>query len=340
MPCFSFLLCRDIAVSCFMLLLQRHRRSHSSDEDLDLDLPDPDALAAVDPLGRTAAEREAEEERKRLEESRRRRQEILAKHQQSAAVAAPTATAVAAGQQQQQLQEGMTGLPLVDQAAGGSARMNGIAAAEPAAAAGAVEAAAKATDDRDGTATPEGDRSSSDDSQNAPGPVLDIWNKGREAAADGEVNSRAAAAANADEATSQLPVHLVAQTEPNMQSERLRVGGAAGPAAGGEHAAATAAEADAGDDMFAAEDDMFAAEGNVAAAAAAPKKAAVPAGLQDNFDDAEGYYNFQVGKQNSVGVSGCPGGEGSACQCLQGALQFSLSYDCGFVVCSCIFKRE
>lgn len=261
------------------LLLQRHRRSHSSDEELDLpDLPDPDALAAVDPLGLTAAEREAEEERKRLEESRRRRQEILAKHQQATAVTAPTATAAAAGEKEQEQQPQQ-----LQQQEPAAAAENGVAASAP------------AGDMQDGTATPEGERSSSDDSQNAPGPVFDIWNKGQNAA-DGEVNSKAAAAAAPDandEATSQLPVHLVAQTEPNMQSERLRVGVAAATAAAGGHVdTAAAAAAEEGDDMFAAEDDMFAAEGG--AAAAAPKKAAVPAGLQDNYDDAEGYYNFQV----------------------------------------------
>jgi hypothetical protein len=39
---------------------------------------------------------------------------------------------------------------------------------------------------------------------------------------------------------------------------------------------------------------MFAAEGAEGAGAALRRGPAVPAGLTDNYDDAEGYYNFQV----------------------------------------------
>jgi hypothetical protein len=39
---------------------------------------------------------------------------------------------------------------------------------------------------------------------------------------------------------------------------------------------------------------MFAAEGADGAGAALRRGPAVPAGLTDSYDDAEGYYNFQV----------------------------------------------
>jgi hypothetical protein len=122
---------------------------------------------------------------------------------------------------------------------------------------------------------------------------MDIWNKEGE-----EASSRLS---GPDEPTSQLPVHLVLPgTEPNMQSERLRVGmplnavPGGGPDAAAAEAAAAAAAAAAGgggDDMF-ADDDMF---GEGGGGGGVKRNPVVPAGLVDNYDDPEGYYNFQVG---------------------------------------------
>jgi hypothetical protein len=135
---------------------------------------------------------------------------------------------------------------------------------------------------------------------------MDIWNRGDAAA---EVSSRVPGGAEDEQATSQLPVHLVVPgTEPNMQSERLRVSGMqhspdhkAGIAAAGDSAAAAdglaageaVAAAAAAADMFAdVDDDMFSAAAD--GAGGGRKGPVVPAGLSDNYDDAEGYYNFQV----------------------------------------------
>jgi hypothetical protein len=50
-------------------------------------------------------------------------------------------------------------------------------------------------------------------------------------------------------------------------------------------------------DMFddTVEADIFAAESPDAAAGAVPAAPAIAKGLVDSYDDAEGYYNFQVG---------------------------------------------
>jgi len=309
---------------CALTLSQGRSRRHSSDDDAELDL-DPNVLLEGDALGLSNAEREAQEEARRLEESRKRRQAILAKHQQAAAVAAPTATAAAAAaadggglseapdaaaaqngngqqptveaadEQQQQLQK--TAAPQQEHPPA-----NGDGDASPPAATAAAA--------MDGAATPEGDRSSSDDSHNAPGtPVMDIWNSGlpsqQGAAGVDEVSSRPAGAPDAEELTSQLPVHLVVPgTEPNMQSERLRVAMPNAAAGGGVNAGAAAAAAAAaagtaaaeetgGDDMFADDDDMF-AEGGGEGGGGVQRNPVIPVGLMDNYDDPEGYYNFQV----------------------------------------------
>ena len=138
---------------------------------------------------------------------------------------------------------------------------------------------------------------------------MDIWNSGlpsQQGAGGGdEATSRAAAAgAEGEEPTSQLPVHMVVPgTEPNMQSERLRVAMPHAAAAGGVNAGAAAAAGDAakggddgdgGDDMF-ADDDMFAEGGDGGGGGlGVQRNPVVPAGLMDNYDDPDGYYNFQV----------------------------------------------
>jgi hypothetical protein len=81
-----------------------------------------------------------------------------------------------------------------------------------------------------------------------------------------------------------------------MQSERLRVGHP-DAAAGADAAAGGAADAaaDGGDDMFADDDDMFAEGGGEGGVGGVKRGPLVAAGLMDNYDDPEGYYNFQVG---------------------------------------------
>eukprot|EP00879_Flechtneria_rotunda_P014246 GHRR01014883.1.p1 GENE.GHRR01014883.1~~GHRR01014883.1.p1 ORF type:complete len:921 (+),score=358.42 GHRR01014883.1:205-2967(+) len=297
----------------------RHERldCRRSEEEPELDL-DPNGLLNIDPLGPTAAQQEEVEERRRLEESRKRRQAILAKHQQTTAVSATTAsTAAAVYTSNGAGPVRAAALPAADakgtdSKAGAPApaaaddRITAELVSEPSVqqqqpAAGSIPAsAAGGGGAEDGEATPEGNRSSSDDSYNAPGsPAMNIWNT----AADGEVSSRDQQQTD-EQATSQLPVHdVAADNEPNLQSERLRVGlgqrrqGAAIVTASANIAEPVATAA--ADDMFAAEDDMFAAADSTAAetAIAGPRRGpAVPAGLTDNYDDAEGYYNFQVGE--------------------------------------------
>lgn len=135
----------------------------------------------------------------------------------------------------------------------------------------------------DGSSTPEGDRTSSSDSEGrGDGPVLDIFNKGEDDFPAG------------GEATSQ-----VNPAEPNLQSERLRA----------------PVHVTKEDDMFAdpPEDDMFAdvPEGAQEVAEEAPEddmfsESGAGAGTRnrrgptaralahDACDDKEGYYNFQV----------------------------------------------
>jgi hypothetical protein len=134
---------------------------------------------------------------------------------------------------------------------------------------------------------------------------MDIWNTGQplqQVAGADEASSRPT---GPEELTSQLPVHMVVPgTEPNMQSERLRVA-MPNAAAEGRVIASTAAAAAAaagaddvgggGDDMFADDDDMFGEGGGGGGAAGVKRTLVVPAGLMDNYDDPEGYYNFQVG---------------------------------------------
>jgi hypothetical protein len=47
--------------------------------------------------------------------------------------------------------------------------------------------------------------------------------------------------------------------------------------------------------MFADDDDMFGEGAGGGGAAGVTRHPVVPAGLMDNYDDPEGYYNFQVG---------------------------------------------
>jgi hypothetical protein len=232
---------------------------------------------------------EEEEERRRLEESRRRRAEILAKHKQAAAVAAPTAAA--------QQEAAAAGAPANGGGAGAPPAAAAAAAAEPAAPPSAPASrqasppavGSAAAGEPPGDETPEGARSSSSDSENAPGsPVMDVFNTG--APGGGEPGG-------APEAESRPPA--VPGTEPNLQSERLRgqhieAGGAAGGAGGGG-GAADAGKAKGGkpdepeDDMFADDWDAAGAAGGDAGGGAGAGK-----GLHDAYDDAEGYYNFQA----------------------------------------------
>jgi hypothetical protein len=211
---------------------------------------------------------EEEEERRRLEESRRRRAEILAKYQQQQqqqggsgqqqAAAANPATAGAPASGSQQPPAPLSQAPAAQQPTAAQQQQRVLA-----------------TPVASGTETPEGNRTSSEDSQNAPGdPVMDIWGT-RLVTAAGEAPAAAAAGGDGGEASSRL-TDLAA--EPNLQSERLK----------GQHVEPTAAG-----DMFAdGEDDMF-GEAEPAAITGGGGGAA-PAGLLDAYDDAEGYYNFQV----------------------------------------------
>lgn len=271
---------------------------------------------------------EEEEERRRLEESRRRRQAILAKHQQQAAVAAPTATAASdqAAAAEGNAGAGLTAAPGASPAAvpapaeapAPGAASADIDAPQPSSAAASAPTSPQdvvMADAAEGDATPDGQRYSSSDSENAPGsPVMDIW------------NTREQAAPNDDEAIS--GVVAAPGTEPNLQSERLK-----GPPA----------KADV-DDMFADDvpDDMFAeaAGGDVAAVARRAPGGGAMALADDAYDDAEGYYNFQVGARVQCVISHLPC---HACMCISGSWGAKLTvpscmpvlFECGECCCVC-----
>jgi serine/threonine-protein kinase PRP4 len=215
-----------------------------------------------------------EDEDKLIEERRRRRQEILAKHRQQQAAAdaavAPTATDVAADAVAQQ--DGAAGAPSAAQPAAAAAAPLAPAAAAPPAAAEEAEAL---PDDEDAVMAELGTEA---------GGALDIWRHDHDAAA--------AAAATA----APPPPSGTGEADGEELQRRL----AAAAAAQSAQAAADDEDDDV-EDIFAAtpEDAKRAEAGGGAAGAPAAADAAAPArprGLVDNYDDAEGYYVFQVGE--------------------------------------------
>ncbi|KAL4857163.1 Serine/threonine-protein kinase PRP4 [Chlorella vulgaris] len=233
-----------------------------------------------------ALERGGEEDEDRLiEERRRRRQEILAKHQSQQAldqaVAAPTAT--------QQAQ----------QAAAAPAAAEAAAGAQPAvapAAAAAVATPAVSGGTGTGGGTGEGDGGESDLSDNEEAVVAQLGTT--QAGALDIFRHDTAGGGSGDPGPEPSP--------PASQAVKSGTGEAIGSELDRRLAARGAA---AEPDMFAADDDaddIFAAtptdvkQKEAAAAAQAGQAAAAAAGarkgLTDNYDDHEGYYNFQVGE--------------------------------------------
>ncbi len=181
----------------------------------------------------------------------------------------------------------------------------------------------------DGDRTPEGERTSSSDSGvDVQGPVLDIFGGEGPTADDADSGASGRAGPQGADATME-------EAERERQDRALQLlhkqrggAGGAGEAGGraqpqhaevalaggqgqgrpGGAAAAQAveveAEADDEDDMFAERDDdddgVAAGAGDGAAAGRAVPAAGGAAALHDSYDDAEGYYNFQVGGRGTA----------------------------------------
>ncbi len=166
----------------------------------------------------------------------------------------------------------------------------------------------------DGDRTPEGQASSSSEASdgNAEGPVLDIFGPEQAQADDADSGAAAAAlAAAAEDAERERQLHAVAllqhhtlgkgpsghdEAGPSAARDRSAARPPSAPATAGQGAAGAAAAAPQADedDMFAERDDEDLFGGDVAAAAVRAAPAAGAAQLHDSYDDAEGYYNFQV----------------------------------------------
>ncbi|KAG2429206.1 hypothetical protein HXX76_010976 [Chlamydomonas incerta] len=272
---------------------------------------------------------EARIERER-EERRRRQQAILQRHAQQQAVTetvvAPTATALAATAAVAPAapesaaatpSRGAPRSPAPAAAGEGAAQLRHVASASGLNRSVPGTPLQQPADGGDGDRTPEGEATSSSEASdfNADGPVLDIFAQEQAAADDADSGAAAAAvAAAAEDAERERERRAAAllQQEPGASTELERVVGR-----GGEHGTKIVAkrrnsgvaepttaldeEQEAGndddddDDMFAVDDsDAPAGAGALAAARAAP--AAGAAQLHDSYDDAEGYYNFQIGE--------------------------------------------
>lgn len=204
------------------------------------------------------AAQEAEDEDRIIEERRRRRQEILAKYKQ---------------QQQQQ-------------------QPSGEPANGPQSAAPPAEAPSTVQGPQDGV--PSGTAGGAEQSEDAiiaelgteeGGDKMDIWRRDGPAEAPADASG---VAAPSD------PVSGIGEARDSELDRRVQAAAAArgAPPAGDESE----------DDMFAAtpEDAKRAEQGGAQAAALPAGGATAPAGprrgLVDSYDDAEGYYNFQVGE--------------------------------------------
>lgn len=279
-----------------------------------------------------------EDEQAAIEARRNRIAALKAKHQQQASTINPTATALQQQQQQQEEPSGTAGAAGTAVAAGtagagqpmvsGSGAMSGGGTAtgeqrqqQASSAPGGMDVDGEAEDTaarpgfREGTATPEGDRTSSEEPEGGlrPGPMLQIWG------ANDASNMGAP-----DEAESGAPAGMGEGSKGGVQGPGVSgTGGAAssvalteenaGKTTAQERIQATAATtakhklAEA-DDMFAEElsgddDDMFAERPERAdegererEGAGALRHGRGGGALKDAYDDHEGYYNFQVGE--------------------------------------------